>query len=384
MILLIIILVILLLLFKNTFYDYVYNCNQFIYNIAWEDPDLDFKYLDINEEDNILMITTAGCNVLNTLLKNPKQIISVDISKCQNALLDLKLSAIKELNYEIFWKMFGLGHIPDFRNIYKKKLRESLQLESSKIFWDKNYCIFTKGLYNSGSAVKTLKYAKLFLGDRLIKLCEFDDREDQYRYYKKKIEPIIFNKYVFMAVNTSFWQKLTGVPKEQYMTICNGKCRKDEIFNFMKNSYDFIFKNRLVKTDNYFAYATIKGNFIKSNCPEYLKEENYNSLKLNYSKVEIVNASVSEYLKGTDVIFTKFILLDHLDWFKCEDEVIEEFNLINKRSKDCVGIFRSGNKEPWYLKHIKKLNFKLENLSFERDNDRLGTYLGFYQFKKSN
>ena len=75
MILLIIILVILLLLFKNTFYDYIYNCNQFIYNIAWEDPKIDFKYLDINNNDKILMITTAGCNVLNTLLQNPKRIL---------------------------------------------------------------------------------------------------------------------------------------------------------------------------------------------------------------------------------------------------------------------------------------------------------------------
>ena len=37
-------LLILILLFNNNFYYNLYNCNQFIYNIAWEDPRIDFKY----------------------------------------------------------------------------------------------------------------------------------------------------------------------------------------------------------------------------------------------------------------------------------------------------------------------------------------------------
>ena len=57
------------------------------------------------------MITTGGCNVLNTLLKSPKNITTVDISKNQNALLDLKLSSIKNLDFETFWLLFGEGKI---------------------------------------------------------------------------------------------------------------------------------------------------------------------------------------------------------------------------------------------------------------------------------
>ena len=102
-------LLILILLFNNNFYYNLYNCNQFIYNIAWEDSNIDFKYLEINNNDTILMITTAGCNVLNTLLQNPKNIISVDISKCQNALLDIKLASIKNLRYFIYYFILPLN-----------------------------------------------------------------------------------------------------------------------------------------------------------------------------------------------------------------------------------------------------------------------------------
>ena len=59
----------------------------------------------------------------------------------------------------------------------------------------------------------------------------------------------------------------------------------------------------------------------------------------------------------------------------------KKFDLIKKKSNDCIGIFRSGSEKPWYLKYIE-LNFNVNNLSFERQNDRLGTYLGFYLFTK--
>ena len=53
--------------------------------------------------------------------------------------------------------------------------------------------------------------------------------------------------------------------------------------------------------------------------------------------------------------------------------------LIKKNNRKVQGIFRSGNKFPWYL-NILKENFKIKDLTFESVNDRLGTYPGFYKF----
>ena len=204
---------------NNDFYNNILNCKEFIYNIAWEDTNIDLKYLEINKNDNVLMISSAGCNVLNTLLKNPNRIISVDISTCQNALLDLKLSSIKKLNYDNFWKLFGLGYYNNFKYLYFEKLRNDLLLETSKNFWDNNLSIFKYGLYNSGSAIKTMKYAKLFLKKKLFKLCEFNNLNEQYNFYKKEIEPILFNKLMFYIVNTTYWRKISGVPLNQFPEI---------------------------------------------------------------------------------------------------------------------------------------------------------------------
>ena len=88
---------------ENKFYiNKISNFKTFVYSIAWEDFKIDSKYLNISETDNVLMITTGGCNILNTLLLNPNNIISCDLSPAQNAILDLKMSAIINLNYDDF------------------------------------------------------------------------------------------------------------------------------------------------------------------------------------------------------------------------------------------------------------------------------------------
>ena len=197
-ILIIIILSYLFFDYFNSYNDYINkisNFKTFVYSIAWEDFKIDSKYLNISETDNILMITTGGCNILNTLLLNPNNIISCDLSPSQNALLDLKMSAIKNLNYNDFWQLFGLGKHDNFDYLYNNILKKSLKLYSSIDFWNKNLNIlFTKGLYKSGKICEPINFLKVLYKKKLEKLCNFTNIDEQYDYYLKNIKPILFNK----------------------------------------------------------------------------------------------------------------------------------------------------------------------------------------------
>src|SRR5262245_58898156 len=82
-----------------------------IYNQCWEDPELDHQVLDIGPTDRIVMITSAGCNALDYLLRDPLEIVCVDVNPHQTALLELKLAAIEKLSYEQFFEMFGKGRL---------------------------------------------------------------------------------------------------------------------------------------------------------------------------------------------------------------------------------------------------------------------------------
>jgi len=115
--------------------------NKIVFNCAWEDPALDLEALQLSSDDNIVVITSAGCNVLTYAISAPNHIYSIDRNPCQNALLELKIAAIKEFDYNTFWQMFGEGRLPDFTKTYYPLLRPYLSA-SAKTFWDVNSYYF--------------------------------------------------------------------------------------------------------------------------------------------------------------------------------------------------------------------------------------------------
>ena len=82
--------------------------HNLVYNTCWEDPRLD-KALNLQPDNTVLVITSAGCNALDYTLAGPRRVIAVDLNPRQNALLELKLAGIRKLSYEQFFAMFGRG-----------------------------------------------------------------------------------------------------------------------------------------------------------------------------------------------------------------------------------------------------------------------------------
>jgi hypothetical protein len=61
------------------------------------------------------VITSAGCNVLDYAIAGPREIVAVDANPQQNALLELKVAAIRALDFDEFFALFGAGrpwHLP--------------------------------------------------------------------------------------------------------------------------------------------------------------------------------------------------------------------------------------------------------------------------------
>src|SRR5215471_6235302 len=141
------------LAFSRWFFNQILT-RHLIYNQCWEDPAIDNEVLDIRSDDRLVMITSAGCNALDYLLKGPALIQCVDVNPHQNALLELKIAAIEALSYDQFHEMFGLGRIRDHRRIYRELLRERLSEPAQRI-WDRRIGYFDAsgaGLYFHGTS----------------------------------------------------------------------------------------------------------------------------------------------------------------------------------------------------------------------------------------
>jgi len=108
----------------------------FVYNILFEDAEVDERYLGLNETSSVLGITGAGCGVAGMVSARPRRIDAVDINPHHLALTALKCTATQWLRpYSSFYDLFGrgwqadpaatvsslVGHLPSWMQKYWKK-----------------------------------------------------------------------------------------------------------------------------------------------------------------------------------------------------------------------------------------------------------------------
>src|SRR4029453_2218742 len=145
--------------------------NNLVYNTCWEDPRLDRVALQIQSSDNILVITSAGCNALDYALCGPNHVHAVDMNPRQNALLDLKIAGIKTLEFEDFFRLLGYGFHPDARRLYQRQMRPPLPAWS-QAWWDTWIKFFdnkARPFYFRGTSGAFARMIKIYT-DRVIRV----------------------------------------------------------------------------------------------------------------------------------------------------------------------------------------------------------------------
>ncbi|KAL9658321.1 hypothetical protein ABK040_015641 [Willaertia magna] len=329
-----------------------------IYNCAWEDPELDAQVLDVKkDESNILIITSAGCNVLALALQNPKHIYSIDKNPCQNAVLELKLVAIRLLDYNTFWQLFGEGKVENFSTkLYPQVLRPSLSKEARE-YWDQ-YAYYFDGkdwlfglrnsfYYRSMAGWLAVLLIKIYCGiipglrKALDDLANAQTLEEQKRIYYGRVEGKLFNRVVMWILGSKLvLDAFNGVPEKQRNLILSEYAT---VGLFIKEKVGYIC-TQLPFKNNYFYKVYIKGHYDKDCCPEYLTEENFNRLKNEklIDRISIHTKTITEYLierrmenekLNVKDPMTQFILLDHQDWLSGHPELlIEEWKEMLKQS----------------------------------------------------
>jgi S-adenosylmethionine-diacylglycerol 3-amino-3-carboxypropyl transferase len=78
------------------------------YSRVWEDHLLLERGLAIGPRDELLLIASAGCNVLNLLLQAPRRVVAIDFNAAQTALVHLKLAGLRGLDHDGFLELLGL------------------------------------------------------------------------------------------------------------------------------------------------------------------------------------------------------------------------------------------------------------------------------------
>lgn len=368
-----------------------------VYNCCWEDPAVDRRALDLRADDTMLVITSAGCNVLDYALAGPGRIHSVDANPRQTALLELKLAGIKGLEFEDFFAVFGTGHHADFQAVYLAYLRPGLS-DFARAYWDKRTDWFAKpktSFYFHGLAGIVARAFRAYLKcnpglhSAVNEMFEATSLDEQRRIYDARIAPRLWRPGVNWVLSRQFTMNMLGVPHPQRRQV---EAQHDNgIAGFIREAVDYVFRE-LPLAENYFWSVYVRGHYTPDCCPEYLKPDNFAALKAGRAGCIVPHTStITEFLRGTNEHISKYVLLDHMDWMTSyyPEALAEEWALILARAAfNAKIIFRSAHAAPTYLDNIRIGENRTriaEYLTFDnaladtlQAFDRVHTYAGFH------
>lgn len=375
--------------------------HSLVYNTCWEDPRLDRVALDLQRDDSVLVITSAGCNVLDYALAGPQRIDAVDMNPRQNALLELKLAGIRRLEFEDYFQLFGRGRLAGIEPLYRDALRSELS-PSAAAYWDRHISCFSGGgwrnsFYFHGTSGAFARVINFYIDrvarvrDQIGALFAANSVDEQRSIYDGALRDAFWNRFIRWLMSLDGTLSLLGVPRSQRMQVEQNY--RGGIAQFIEDCVEAVF-TCLPLRDNYFWRVYLTGEYTPECCPEYLKPENFARLKAGLvDSIRIHTGSILEFLRGHNQPISKFVLLDHMDWLSAFSRSLlrDEWQAILDRAAPGARIlWRSGGLICDYVDALEvnaagKLRNVGDLLTYDRGlarelhaRDRVHTYGSFY------
>jgi S-adenosylmethionine-diacylglycerol 3-amino-3-carboxypropyl transferase len=313
---------------------------QLSYSTCNEDSLSELKALNINNEDTVICITGSGGRTLNLLTAKPKRIISVDFCSIQNYLLELKMAAIKSLTYADYCKFLGLKDSDTRLNVYND-ISKYLS-SNAKDFWDHNRKMISKGVIYQGKFekhyLKSSNFIKLFRRNKVKKIFSFTNLEEQRKFYHEKWDNKLWNLMLTLDANSSNYKRTIKDPA-YFLYVDKNFDYKQFFHESLKKAF-----TKGLANENHFLGLTIDGTYKNvTKLPLYLREENYQILKNNLDRIEVITDSLENYMKGLpDQTIDKFSISDvsgYLNENEYEDLLRSMIRVAKNKGRFCYRNF---------------------------------------------
>jgi S-adenosylmethionine-diacylglycerol 3-amino-3-carboxypropyl transferase len=333
------------------------HARQLIYNTCWEDPRLDRQALRLTSSDRVVVITSAGCNALDYALDAPAHVHAVDMNPRQNALLELKQSAIRHLEYDTFFELFGAGRLAHWSALYRHRLRADLS-PAARAFWDRHPDYFAgtgwrPSLYFRGTTGLVARLVNVYLDhvadvrQELNALLAAGSLSEQQQIYRSRVRDRLWRPLLRWSLGRSVLLSMLAVPPAQREHL--ERHHPAGIAGFVEACLERVL-TQLPLADNYFWRVYLTGGYTRDCCPEYLRPDSFARLKAGLvERISTHTNTLEAFLAGGDEPVSCVVLLDHMDWL-CGDglPLLEaEWQQIVRRSTPRARIiWRSGGPTP--------------------------------------
>ncbi|MDF1609448.1 DUF3419 family protein [Hoeflea sp. YIM 152468] len=296
-----------------------------VYPQIWEDPLVDMEALALRPTDTLVTIASGSCNVLSYLSADPAEIIAVDLSPAHVALGKLKLAAATHLpDHTSFSNLFRHANLKSNIALYERHIRPHLD-SKTRAYWDgrqangrRRISRFSRGFYTTGLLGRFISAAHIIgkvYGVDPRDLLRMDSIEKQREFFHTRMAPV-FDSRSFKAL-TSLRASLfgLGIPPAQYAALAGDG--PDGMAGALKARTERLACGFPLK-DNYFAWQAFGRGYQAgetASLPPYLEARNFQAIRRNASRVNIVNESITVLLASRPAASVDaFVLLDAQDW----------------------------------------------------------------------
>ncbi len=310
-----------------------------MYNIIFEDTQIDRIGLKISENDRIYTICAAGDHLLIYLLDNPELIVATDLNKYQIYLAELKIAMIKICTQAQYFKIFGQNDYDLF--IIKYKVARDMISEQAKYYWDNNQDTAKSWAYSGSSGM----LAKL-----LASIYNIDSIKNITREQSDLFVDIFIKLHIIVA----------AIPDTQFKKIPSSKIKK-YIFESLK-------KLGVNIDDSYVYKYYLNGFMTEECCLPYMKKGNYEYIKERVDRIRLHHGYLEETITRYDKSFTIFCGLDSLDWIT-DIQIENILSIITRQMGSGKMLLRSLKpfKEGGYFTPILNKFERVEEIKYDLD-----------------
>lgn len=267
--------------------------DQIRYSTVWEDADLLTQGLRIGPDDDVLCVASGGDNVFALLLEEPRSVTAIDMSPAQIALVELKLAAIRALEWAAFVAL--LGYADADRETLYRAVRAGMP-ESAVAFWDARVDVIADGLHRAGrleryfEAFATEHLPRLWAPDLYARLCATPTLEAQAELFEREA----FTS-AFQAAFAEYYGRESmasrGRDPAQFAYVDG-----DDSGSFFLRRFHWVC-TALPLRGNFYVERFLTGTHADLGAgPAYLRPGNFARLKALVDRVTVVQAALEAHL----------------------------------------------------------------------------------------
>jgi S-adenosylmethionine-diacylglycerol 3-amino-3-carboxypropyl transferase len=301
------------------------------YAQCWEDPHSLNSALQITPDDDVISIASGGDNSFALMLHNPRSLTAVDMNPAQIHLVELKMRAIRKLDYDDFIGLVGARPCRERLKLYSC-LRPGLS-QKAREYWDGQNENLIAGIIHCG------KFEHYFSIFRRIVLPLIHDQKtvQQLLSTSSFVEQRNFYEKVW---NNRRWRWLFHLFFSKFLLGHLG--RRPAYFRYvsLENIADELLKRtrkgltEIPIQENPFIEYILTGRYrdLERSHP-YLRESNFDFLKENLGRMRLFCGSLNEYLWGLKPgSLSKFNLSDIFEYMSERDleKMVREIERVSR------------------------------------------------------